>query len=55
MSPTIEISFTLNGTPRRTSIAPTISTLAMLRDVLGMTGTKYGCGEGECGACTILV
>jgi carbon-monoxide dehydrogenase small subunit len=30
-----------------------MKTLAMLRDVLGLTGTKYACGEGECGACTI--
>jgi aerobic carbon-monoxide dehydrogenase small subunit len=32
-----------------------MSALAMLRDVLGLTGTKYACGEGECGACTIMV
>jgi carbon-monoxide dehydrogenase small subunit len=32
-----------------------MSALAMLRDVVGLTGTKYGCGEGECGACTIIV
>ncbi|MBU6472587.1 MAG: 2Fe-2S iron-sulfur cluster binding domain-containing protein [Alphaproteobacteria bacterium] len=32
-----------------------MSALEMLRDGLGLTGTKYGCGEGECGACTILV
>jgi carbon-monoxide dehydrogenase small subunit len=32
-----------------------MSALEMLRDVAGLTGTKYGCGEGECGACTILV
>ncbi len=55
MSPTIEITFTLNGTPKRISVDPTLSTLVMLRDVMGLTGTKYGCGEGECGACTILV
>jgi aerobic carbon-monoxide dehydrogenase small subunit len=55
MSLTVEISFTLNGTPQRAVVPPTMSTLTLLRDVLGMTGTKYGCGEGECGACTILV
>jgi aerobic carbon-monoxide dehydrogenase small subunit len=32
-----------------------MSALTLIRDVLGLTGTKYGCGEGECGACTILV
>ena len=50
-----EIAFTLNGTPRRASVPVTMSALAMLRDELGLTGTKYGCGEGECGACTIVV
>jgi aerobic carbon-monoxide dehydrogenase small subunit len=32
-----------------------MSALSMLRDVIGLSGTKYGCGEGECGACTIIV
>lgn len=32
-----------------------MKTLAMLRDLLGMTGTKYACGEGECGACTVSI
>ena len=32
-----------------------MKSLAMLRDLLGLTGTKYACGEGECGACTIQV
>jgi aerobic carbon-monoxide dehydrogenase small subunit len=50
-----EISFTINGSPRRASVPVTMSALAMIRDELGLTGTKYGCGEGECGACTILV
>jgi len=50
-----EINFTLNGVPTRVSVGVDISALEMLRTVLGMTGTKYGCGEGECGACTILV
>lgn len=50
-----EISFTINGSPKRASVPVTMSALAMIRDELGLTGTKYGCGEGECGACTILV
>ena len=53
MSLKTEISFRLNGRPVSVAIPVTMKTLAMLRDVLGLTGTKYGCGEGECGACTI--
>jgi carbon-monoxide dehydrogenase small subunit len=55
MSLAVEIGFTLNGVQRRATVDPGVSTLALLRDVVGLTGTKYGCGEGECGACTILV
>ena len=50
-----EIRFTLNGVQRSASVGITMSALQMLRDVIGLTGTKYGCGEGECGACTIIV
>ena len=55
MSAMLEIEFRLNGVVQRTAVAPDLSALEMLRDVLGLTGTKYGCGEGECGACTIDV
>jgi aerobic carbon-monoxide dehydrogenase small subunit len=55
MSFKTEISFTLNGVKQRTTVSAAMSALSMLRDVLGLTGTKYGCGEGECGACTIIV
>jgi carbon-monoxide dehydrogenase small subunit len=55
MSPQRDIAFTINGAPRRASVPLDMSALAMIRDLLGLTGTKYGCGEGECGACTILV
>ena len=50
-----EIEFTLNGVTRRATVPVDMSALNMLREVIGLTGTKYGCGEGECGACTILV
>lgn len=50
-----EISFTLNGSATAVSIPVDMTTLTMLRDVLQLMGTKLGCGEGECGSCTILV
>ncbi|HEY5790039.1 MAG TPA: (2Fe-2S)-binding protein [Gammaproteobacteria bacterium] len=50
-----EIEFTLNGSRARVAVPVTATALSMLRDQLGLTGTKYGCGEGECGACTILL
>ena len=55
MSLKVDISFKLNGVARSATVPVEMSALEMLRDVLGFTGTKYGCGEGECGACTILV
>ena len=55
MSANCDIAFTLNGVKRELSVPAGMSALAMLRERLGLTGTKYGCGEGECGACTILV
>jgi aerobic carbon-monoxide dehydrogenase small subunit len=55
MSTMVDIEFELNGFATRTKVPAEMSALDMLRDVLGLTGTKYGCGEGECGACTISV
>ncbi|MCP3688730.1 MAG: (2Fe-2S)-binding protein [Gammaproteobacteria bacterium] len=55
MSLTREINFNLNGSPVRVTVPVTMNTLTLLRERLNLTGTKYGCGEGECGACTILM
>jgi carbon-monoxide dehydrogenase small subunit len=55
MSAETKITFTLNGSPATVTVPVTMDALTMLRDVLKLTGTKYGCGEGECGACTILL
>jgi carbon-monoxide dehydrogenase small subunit len=52
---TTEIRFTLNGVKQSALVRAGMSALEMLRDVIGLTGTKYGCGEGECGACTMIV
>jgi len=49
------IRFTLNGAPAEIEVDPERSLLWVLRTELGLTGTKYGCGEEECGACTVLV
>ena len=51
--PQIEISFTLNGKPVTIRTDPGDRLLDVLRYRLGLTGTKEGCGEGECGACTV--
>ena len=45
----------LNDTPVTADVAPDMTLLTVLRDVLRLTGTKEGCGEGDCGACTVLV
>lgn len=55
MSVLVDIAFRLNGSERKLRVAAEMSALEMLRDLVGLTGTKYGCGEGECGACTISV
>ena len=47
--------FTVNGEPREVSLPGMRRLLDVLREDLGLTGTKEGCGEGECGACTIIL
>jgi isoquinoline 1-oxidoreductase subunit alpha len=47
------IAFTLNGERREVDVPPDMPLLWLLRDVLGMTGTKFGCGMALCGACTV--
>jgi aerobic carbon-monoxide dehydrogenase small subunit len=49
------MSFVLNGKPVRIHAHPMKRLLDVLREDCGLTGTKEGCGEGECGACTVLV
>ena len=49
------IQFNLNGKETEITIDPTLTLVWVLRDQFGLTGTKYGCGIGVCGACTILL
>src|SRR2546425_4416758 len=53
MSNTTELH--VNGTTRRIAADADRSLLSVLRDDLDLTGSKYGCGEGRCGACTVLI
>ena len=49
------IRFTVNGDSVQVEVYPHWNLLRVLRDELELTGAKQGCGEGECGACTVLV
>jgi len=49
------ISLTVNGTPRQLDVPPDMPLLWAVRETLGLTGTKYGCGMALCGACTVHV
>lgn len=49
------MQLTINGSPHQVDVEPDTPLLWVLRDELGMTGTKYGCGVAQCGACTVLV
>ena len=49
------ITLTVNGRQQSVDVAPQMPLLWVLRDTLGMTGTKFGCGMGLCGACTVHI
>jgi aerobic-type carbon monoxide dehydrogenase small subunit (CoxS/CutS family) len=49
------ITFTVNGEPKTVTADPARPLLDVLREDLGLTGAKFGCGERQCGACTVLV
>jgi len=49
------VTLNVNGTPQQVDVTPDTSLLWALRDVLGLTGAKYGCGMALCGACTVHV
>jgi carbon-monoxide dehydrogenase small subunit len=55
MTPTTTVRFTVNGHEAEVTTHPLARLLDVLREDLGLTGTKEGCGEGECGACSVLV
>jgi aerobic-type carbon monoxide dehydrogenase small subunit (CoxS/CutS family) len=49
------LKFTVNGVPRTVETVPDRPLLDVLREELELTGAKYGCGEGQCGACSVLL
>ena len=52
---THKITFTINGRPMERTIKPSTLLIDLIRDEIGLKGTKPGCLEGECGACTVLI
>src|SRR5258707_6113904 len=55
MKEKVHIAFKLNGEPTEVAFAPHKTLLEVLREDLGLTGTKHGCELGECGTCTVLI
>lgn len=51
----MKISIKINGEPKEFDVTPNTLLLNLVRDEMDLTGTKYGCGIGECGACTVLM
>lgn len=51
----IKVKFILNGEEVKVKAPPSLTLLKLLREKLGLTGTKVGCERGECGACTVLI
>ncbi|MCK4271760.1 (2Fe-2S)-binding protein [bacterium] len=54
-SPELIVQLVVNDRPYRVVVAPQTTLLQLIRDHLGLTGTKEGCGKGQCGACTVLM
>ncbi|HYG09965.1 MAG TPA: (2Fe-2S)-binding protein [Pyrinomonadaceae bacterium] len=55
VSEVVDVACTVNGAAHELRVLPMARLLDVLREDLGLTGTKEGCGEGECGACSVLV
>ncbi len=53
--PDTEVKFTVNGSAHTVTVPPMKRLLDVLREDLALTGTKEGCGEGECGACSVML
>jgi aerobic-type carbon monoxide dehydrogenase small subunit (CoxS/CutS family) len=54
-APRVSLRLTVNGSRKQVRVPPMKRLLDVLREDLGLTGTKEGCGEGECGACSVLI
>ena len=49
------VNITVNGIEYQENVSPDLTLLKFLREDLGLTGTKEGCGNGQCGACTVIM